>query len=1036
MTQSTAIPFSKGQKFIIKNRPADHVEFIEMLQANFARVRYTNGQIKVLPVSSLVPDDGNNQNPLVQIQRECFGSISDLKRLITFEKLSGTLNEIIYSMEAAQIEFLPYQFKPVLKFINSPTQRLILADEVGLGKTIEAGLIWIEMQARRRGKRLLVICPPTLADKWETELKDKFFVDARCVDFVEFKKNITEFQRKGDEEEFALISTYSSLRPRKSDLDILRKQPDGNDDAAISEKAQLLRELKNWDDPEGFPFDLVIFDEAHYMRNSSTSVHMLGECLSAAAQGVICVSATPVNNKSEDLHSLLSFIDSDFFSSQATFSELIKVNAATVHASVCLSKHIIDFKQIKDYLQGMENNRYIRDSPLFEQFKQCVSRLQKNQSTEILAQAQELAEKLNIFSQYINRTLRKQVKEDRPQRKANVYQIEYTPEEQKFYRAIETSIRVRCQKQQSNFSIFNLISHQLMAASSLSAYSESRSGKDDEENLLSEVFDEQLNEDDGPKVKASSQMPNIPSSRLLAACDSKFAKLMEIIQGYDNERIIVFAYYHATLRYLYNRLRAEGKKVGMISGKQSMDERLSEIRKFVNGEVQILLSSEVGSEGLDLQCAHIIINYDMPWNPMRVEQRIGRIDRVGQKSQVLNIINFSIKDTIEERVYQRLHEKLSIFSSTLGDIEAILGKEIRELTKDLFTKDLTIDEQNDRISQTEQILYKKMSDMQMLEEQGVQLLGLSDYIQRKIKEDHDQGRYISAEEVESYVRDFFGHYFTGTLIRPDSPEPGCMSLELSSGARADLDRFINENHFTNVSNLRGQTLNICFDRTIYKKLSSSKKQIVLINHLSPFIRWITNCYRENGQRFCRTAIARTDIHSLKQGAYVFNVYLFEISGISVLKKLSYGIMNIETKEIFSQGESEQIFNELIKQGTDWNYTNYPSGTALCDPLNILDQELQNRFIDEISRMQAENENIYQIRKQRIEKLFGSRIENLKQTLKSLEARDPKNKVIPAFKGRIRRTQEAMTRQLDELNRKKAAFDPQAGSVAMGFFINN
>ena len=126
-----------------------------------------------------------------------FGKLRDLQRLITYEKLKGVLHEVIYSMEAAQIDFYPYQFKPVLKFINSPTERLIIADEVGLGKTIEAALIWIELQARRQAKRLLVVCPKILADKWRDELRIKFLLDARIVDFSDFQQEINYLKTEG-----------------------------------------------------------------------------------------------------------------------------------------------------------------------------------------------------------------------------------------------------------------------------------------------------------------------------------------------------------------------------------------------------------------------------------------------------------------------------------------------------------------------------------------------------------------------------------------------------------------------------------------------------------------------------------------------------------------------------------------------------------------------------------------------------------------------------------------------------------------------
>ena len=112
-------------------------------------------------------------------------------------------------MEAAQIDFYPYQFKPVLKFINSPTERMIIADEVGLGKTIESALIWMELQARRQAERLLVVCPKTLAEKWREELRTKFLLDARVVGFLDLEREIRELKSMGPGLPLVLIATYT-----------------------------------------------------------------------------------------------------------------------------------------------------------------------------------------------------------------------------------------------------------------------------------------------------------------------------------------------------------------------------------------------------------------------------------------------------------------------------------------------------------------------------------------------------------------------------------------------------------------------------------------------------------------------------------------------------------------------------------------------------------------------------------------------------------------------------------------------------------
>ncbi|MEA3364106.1 MAG: SNF2-related protein, partial [Candidatus Hydrogenedentes bacterium] len=183
MTTEPSLPFSVGDWLIDTRNPGQPGQFTgkTSLAGSFTMVElaFPDGSTTLRPSHVLKPL--SKQPPTVKdrLLAGDFGRASDLKRVITYEKLKGTVHEVIYSMEAAQIDFYPYQFKPVMKIINAPTERLILADEVGLGKTIESALIWLELQARRQAKRLLVVCPKTLAEKWREELRQKFLIDAR-----------------------------------------------------------------------------------------------------------------------------------------------------------------------------------------------------------------------------------------------------------------------------------------------------------------------------------------------------------------------------------------------------------------------------------------------------------------------------------------------------------------------------------------------------------------------------------------------------------------------------------------------------------------------------------------------------------------------------------------------------------------------------------------------------------------------------------------------------------------------------------------
>ena len=195
-------------------------------------------------------------------------------------------------------------------------------------------------------------------------------------------------------------------------------------------------------------------------------------------------------------------------------------------------------------------------------------------------------------------------------------------------------------------------------------------------------------------------------------------------------KLIVFALFRKTLRYLQIRLKKAGYNAVVIHGQiNNRDEILQQFKTDDN--IQVLLSSEVGSEGLDMQFCNSMVNYDLPWNPMVVEQRIGRIDRFGQKSPVVNIYNFIVAGSIQEEIYIRLLERIGIFQGTVGDMEAILDAEIHydgeemtiqkvysKMEKEFFTKQLTQQEREKKIAEVEQAIANEKEHLQHLQEIG------------------------------------------------------------------------------------------------------------------------------------------------------------------------------------------------------------------------------------------------------------------------------------------------------------------------------
>ena len=272
-----------------------------------------------IPESDLERLPASRTDPLDLLRAGSLGGPDDLRRALIHVRLTGRLADIIYSIEATNTTFYPYQFKPVLKMLQTPANGMLIADEVGLGKTIEAGLIWTELRVRFNLNRLFVICPASLCEKWKSELAMKIGVDAEICNLTEVYNTLRDKQsaRRG----FALVSSMQGLRSSRG----------LNSESSKSRKPTFHQFLKDMEDEDDL-IDVLVVDEAHYMRNPETATNHLGRLLRGVSTYIILLSATPVHNHNTDLFSLLRLIDEDMFAQQEYFSEILKANKPLIKA--------------------------------------------------------------------------------------------------------------------------------------------------------------------------------------------------------------------------------------------------------------------------------------------------------------------------------------------------------------------------------------------------------------------------------------------------------------------------------------------------------------------------------------------------------------------------------------------------------------------------------------------------------------------------------------------------------------------------------
>jgi hypothetical protein len=236
---------------------------------------------------------------------------------------------------------------------------------------------------------------------------------------------------------------------------------------------------------------------------------------------------------------------------------------------------------------------------------------------------------------------------------------------------------------------------------------------------------------------------------------------------------MVFSFFRRTLAYLHRRLEAVGESVRVMDGSVNMDDRIAIMNDFRSGKFQILLLSEVGSEGLDFEFCQALVNYDLPWNPMRVEQRIGRLDRFGSPHEKIFVINFHVPGTIETEIFERLYLRIRVFEASIGELEPILRDEINDLTRIALDPRLTDEQREQEVVRLEAAMEMRRHDLEELAEAEGYLTGIDELlIEGFERETEREGRFVGRDEIRQLLEDFFA----GTGARFVQPRLGPLEL--------------------------------------------------------------------------------------------------------------------------------------------------------------------------------------------------------------------------------------------------------------------
>ncbi|MEH7239090.1 DEAD/DEAH box helicase [Bacillus sp. JJ1562] len=567
-----------------------------------------------------------SENTVYKVSKEHITTHSDkqiadvnyLRYITLLSKIKNEMNMGLISNLSNGIIPLPHQKHVLTRAVSNNNVRYILADEVGLGKTIEAGLIIKELKARGLIKRVLIVCPKGLVTQWRIEMKEKFGEKYHIIlpeDYNTIKKINDSEDVYGQFEQ--VISPLDSIKP-------LLNRIGWSEDKIKRYNEERIYSIIN------SGWDLVIIDEAHRVAGSSGEVarYKLAKLLASASPHLLLLTATPHNGKTEPFLRLVRLLDEQAF---PNYKAIVK-------------------EQVAPYVIRTEKREAIDN---------FGKKLFKNRITKVIEinwdDRHSLQKELyKLTSNYVAKGYNKAVRN----KGKYMWLIFLLIMMQRLVTSSTSAIRQSLEKrlkvlEEQDFKINNLSEEEFAEL-------------DFEDNIDDTIKATSL--DIREEIKEVSEILLVAKQAEFQYLDAKVEPLIEIVDNLfsndKDQKLIVFTEFVATQKYLNNLLKKRGFTTSLLNGSMSIDERNIVLEEFKT-KASVLISTDAGGEGLNLQFSNIVVNYDLPWNPMKIEQRIGRIDRIGQTRDV-QIYNLILTETIEKRVKDVLEQKLSVILNEIG----------------------------------------------------------------------------------------------------------------------------------------------------------------------------------------------------------------------------------------------------------------------------------------------------------------------------------------------------------------------------------
>lgn len=950
------------------------------------------------------------------------GDVRQVAATLTRAKLRENLTDTVYSFGATRTMFRAYQFIPVMKMLQTaghsltarragPTalgdnqaarpsaprsfadrSAMLIADEVGLGKTIEAGLVWTELDARGAADRVLVVCPAGLVGKWRDEMRQRFGYETEELDAARLEELQDQLERD------AVPARWRGV----CSLERLRTWPGLEQIGALAPH-----------------FDLIVVDEAHALRNLGTRSYALGELLTVWAGTLLFLSATPLNLGNRDLFNLLNLLDAGDFDDPHTLERRLEPNAVLHRVSVMLGDPDATPDSLMTTLGSIHRLAFgpsVSPRPEFERLEELLAGTPLGPAER--AEAKRLIAELNSLASIVTRTRKVDVAEDNTVRQPSTEAVYLTDAERRLYDAVyEWQVR-KAEELDMPVGFVGQMPLRL-AGSCLQATKRQVLGWGagtspepwgDEDGAFDDPEDDAFSPVAGPGEATGPADAGGSSdawswefspgdvraaAEALGEVDTKFDRFVAALDAIvrQERKTLVFTFSRATLAYLRERLESDIRfRVCELHGGVPQADRPGLMQRFRDGGYDVMLATRVAGEGLDFEFCSAVVNYDLPWNPMEVEQRIGRIDRFGQTEELIHILNFHTPGTIESDIIARVHDRIGVFEASIGELEPILRSELPGIRRTMFDFSLTPEQ---RVAQIEATLVAQniKAGIQQQVEEAAEALSVLDRadVDGFENEVRLSGRYVGQPELAWLLEDWAAAA-PGAVCRRSSEGPWLHlrgNAEMAQhllGLSSDRERSESEVAAYRARLRNEDEITLCLDQE-----TARQQSVDLLGANHPLVRAALRIPRAAQRAFGAARVRSAEIAS---GWYLVLVTVARWDGVRPATELWTAAVTADGQPA-PAGElpGAVLLANLAEAALEPASSNGPAWTARH--VRACDRLLAAKHRTEEDRRTAENDRLVETRLAGLADTHQRRMAGIRQKIEALR-RNKKPETIPLF----------------------------------------